>query len=128
MRIQIAAAILLISTAALAQQAGKRSLDLQNSPIAKAKPRVTVTANVTNRSKTDVTNGTVVFDNNDASCTVTFGLIHSQGGSTSGSCDLDGFALTAKAVFYAANNTQWVGIAGDGNAFDSIDINLNDPK
>jgi hypothetical protein len=128
MRIRIAAVVVLISTAAVAQQVSKKSLDLQNAPSARAKSNVTITANVNNRSRTDATNGTVVFDNEYASCTVSFGAIHSQGGSASGSCDLDGYALTVKAVFNAANGTQWVGIAGNGQAFDTIDMNLNDPK
>lgn len=105
-----------------------KSMDLKNAPSAKVKSSVTVTANVTNRSRTDCDSGSVTFDNNDDSCTVNFGSIRSLGGSASGSCTLDGYALVAKAQFKGSDGTVWGGIAGDGTAFEAIDINLNDPK
>jgi hypothetical protein len=146
MRMSIAACMLFIPSLAPAQQAdksmdlrnsvtvgqaqpqAKKSMNLPNSPSARVRSSTTITANVTNRSRKDATNGTVVFDNEYASCSVGFGAIHAQGGSASGSCILDGYALTAKAAFNAADGTHWVGIAGDGQAFDTIDINLNDPR
>lgn len=104
------------------------SLDISNSLSVRSKSSVTITANVVNRSRKDVTYGTVVFDNEYGSCTAQVGAIHKLGGSASVSCTLDGFALTAKVAFYAADGTQWVGYAGNGTAFNAIDINLNDPK
>jgi hypothetical protein len=103
-------------------------IDLFNSPSTKVADTETITANVVNRSRKDVTNGAVVFDNASASCTVTFGAIRSGGGQASGSCSLNGLALTAKAAFAAADGSKWVGIAGDGTEFNVIDINLNDDK
>lgn len=128
MKYVIAAAILSMPALALAQQASTKSMNIENSPTARTKSTTTITANVTNRSRKDATKGVIVFDNEFGSCTATFGLIHKQGGSASGSCVLDGYALTAKVAFDAADNTHWVGLAGDGNAFDTIDIGLNDTK
>jgi hypothetical protein len=90
------------------------SLDIPNTPTTRPSSSVTITANVVNRSRKDVTSGTVVFDNEYGSCTASFGAIQKLGGSASASCTLDGYALTAKAVFYAADGTQWAGIAGNG--------------
>jgi hypothetical protein len=59
---------------------------------------------------------------------MTFETDSKQGGSASGTCVLDGYALTAKVGFKAADGTVWAGIAGDGTAFDTFNVNLNDPK
>ncbi len=112
----------------MAEPARKKSMDVQNSGKARVTSSTTMTANVTNRSRKDtLAGGAVVFDNEYASCVVTFGAIAKLGGSASGTCVLDGYALTAKVGFKAADGTVWAGIAGDGTAFDAIDINLNDP-
>ena len=76
MILRIATVILLLPTIAVAQQASTQSMDLQNSPSARVKSSVTITANVTNRSRTAAPDGTVVIDNAYASCTPTFGNIH----------------------------------------------------
>ncbi|AZG79130.1 hypothetical protein IYX23_05860 [Methylocystis sp. L43] len=117
-----------VATAPTLVMAQQTSLQLENAPGARPKSSVTVTANVVNRSRTDSTGGTVVFDNEYSQCTVTFGPIRALGGSASGSCVLDGYALMAKSQFNAANGTHWVGWAGNGQAFSVIDINLNDAK
>lgn len=88
----------------------------------------TITANVVNRSKTDVASGAVGFDNNNGSCVVSFGSIRAQGGSATGSCTLSGRALTAKVAFKGADGSGWFGLAGNGDEFEAIDINLNDQK
>ena len=112
---------------ALAQQATK-SLELQNEPGTRVKSSVTMTANVTNKSRTAVKDGAVSFDNNYGVCVVNFGAISPQGGTASGTCVLDGYALAAKVAFNGVDGTVWGGLAGDGTAFDFIDINLNDHK
>ena len=52
-----------VATAPTLVMAQQTSLQLENAPGARPKSSVTVTANVVNRSRTDSTGGTVVFDN-----------------------------------------------------------------
>ena len=108
--------------------AKNKTLDIPISPGAAPMTARTMTANVVNRSKTDVVSGAVTFDNNTNQCLATFGAIRNQGGSATSSCTLNGAALLVKAAFRGADGSTWVGVAGDGTEFDTIDINLNDQK
>ncbi|MER9029629.1 hypothetical protein [Mesorhizobium sp. M0674] len=121
-------AITVISTLTSVALAKDKSIELDNQPTARTKSSVTMTANVTNKSRTAVKDGAVSFDNEWGVCVASFGAIAANGGTATSTCVLDGYALAAKVAFNGADGTGWFGLAGDGTAFEDISINLNDHK
>jgi hypothetical protein len=114
-------------TIAETKMPNSKSLELFNAPRPLALDTEVMTANVTNISRTDVRSGTVTFQNANDSQMVSFGSI-AHGGRSTGSCYLNGLALTCIAHFTGSDGSTWGGIAGDGTEFNSIDVNLNDHK
>ena len=110
------------------QKPAAKTLVLQNQSAARGQFVFAITVNVTNKSRTAVTGGTILFDDGYADCDVDFGAIAANGGTASGTCNLDSAVLVAKVAFNAANNTAWFGVTGDGQPFDHIDVTLGDPK
>jgi hypothetical protein len=105
-------------------------MQLRNAPRKDKKTAETeaMTANVTNDSSKDVHSGMAAFHTAYDSQTVPFGYIGARGGTATGTCYLNSFAVTCIVHFTASDGSTWSGIAGDGSEFDTIDIGLDNPK